>query len=109
MLLNAVMIGIIHAIFSPCKLSAIDDRIRNFTQQHYIFQVVYALSKFSQAIGLLLKDERSFQLCYKYAHLFLLEHKVYFLEFFNWKVLSIGVLLYSQSCIERSPSEYGVP
>ena len=53
MLLNAVMIGIIHAIFSPCKLSAIDDRIRNFTQQHYILQVVYALSKFSQEIGLL--------------------------------------------------------
>ena len=42
-------------------------------------------------------------------HLFLLEHKVYFLEFFNCKVLRIGVLLYSQSCIERSPSKYGVP
>ena len=42
-----------NTIVSPCKLSAIDDRIRNFTQQHYILQVVYALSKFSQAIGLL--------------------------------------------------------
>ena len=53
MLLNTAMIVIIYAIVSPCKLSAIDARIRNFTQQHYILQVVYALSKFSQAICLL--------------------------------------------------------
>ena len=53
MLLNTAMIVIIYAIVSPCKLSAIDARIRNFTQQHYILQVMYALSKFSQAICLL--------------------------------------------------------
>ena len=36
MLLNTATIGIIYAIVSPCKLGAIDGRIRNFTQQHYI-------------------------------------------------------------------------
>ena len=67
MLLNTATIRIIYAIVSPCKLGAIDDRIRNFTQQPFILQVMYALSKFYQAICLLWKDERSSQLCYRYA------------------------------------------
>ena len=32
MLLNTAMIGIINVIVSPCKLCAIDGRLRNFTQ-----------------------------------------------------------------------------
>ena len=47
MLLNTATIRIIYAIVSPCKLGAIDNHIRNFTQQLFILQVMYALSKFS--------------------------------------------------------------
>ena len=32
MLLNTALIGIIYATVSPCKLGAIDGRLRNFTQ-----------------------------------------------------------------------------
>ena len=53
MLLNTATIRIIYAIVSPCKLGAIDDRIRNFTQQPFILQVMHTSSKFSQAICLL--------------------------------------------------------
>ena len=67
MLLNTATIIIIYAIVSPCKLGAIDDRIGNFTQQPFILQVMHTSSKFSQAICLLGKDERSFQVCYRYA------------------------------------------
>ena len=32
MLLNTALIGIIYATVSPCKVGAIDGRLRNFTQ-----------------------------------------------------------------------------
>ena len=39
MLLNTATIRIIYAIVSPCKLSAIDNHIRNFTQQPFILKL----------------------------------------------------------------------
>ena len=50
MLLNTATIIIIYAIVSPCKLGAIDDRIRTFTQQPFILQVMHTSSKFSQFV-----------------------------------------------------------
>ena len=42
------------------------------------------------------------------CHLFL-GIKVYFLEFFNCNVLKMGVFMYSQTCIERSPTGHCTP